>query len=76
MRGRYTFSLTTTSAPASARSQSARSPASQWNAMLSFWPCLSLRSTGAPEAIALNGSIIGGSASYSTSTASAPSAAM
>ena len=69
-------SLTTTSAPFSALSVSARSPASQWKATLSFWSFLSLRSTGAPGAIDLNGSTSGGSGSYSTSTASAPSAAM
>ena len=45
-------------------------------AMLSFLSFLSLRSSGAPGAIDFIGSIIGGKGSYSTSTASAPSAAM
>ncbi len=70
------FSLTFTSAVASARSASALSPASQWKARLSFLSFLSLRNTGAPGASDLCGSTITGSGSYSTSTASTPSAAM
>ena len=66
---------TTTSAWAKALSVAARSPASQWKARLSFLSFLSVRSTCAPGASAWKGSTITGSGSYSTSTASTPSAA-
>ena len=68
--------LTTTSASAKAFSVAARSPASQCQMWLSFLSFLSVRSTGAPGSSALKGSTTTGSGSYSTSTASTPSAAM
>ena len=75
MRGMYRSCLTTTSASARARSVAALSPTSQWKMWLSFLPSLSVRSTGASGSSALNGSTTTGSGSYSTSTASTPSAA-
>ncbi len=68
--------FTVTSASAKARSVAARSPVSQCQMWLSVFPSLSVRSTVAPGSRAFLGSTTTGSGSYSTSTASTPSAAM
>ena len=67
--------FTVTSASAKARSVAPLSPTSQWKMRLSVLPSLSVRKTGASGSRALNGSTTTGSGSYSTSTASTPSAA-
>src|SRR3954462_8325549 len=68
--------LTVTSASRKALSVPERSPTSQWKILLSSFPFLSVRRTGAPGLMASYGSTTTGSGSYSTSTASTPSAAM
>ena len=76
IRGRYTFSFTTTSAFWKAFSVESLSPVSQCQIWLSVFPSLSVRSTGASDCIDLNGSTTACIGSYSTSTASTASAAM
>ena len=69
------FCLTVTSAFAKGFICRRLSPTSQWKMWLSFLSGLSVRNTGASGWSALKGSTTTGSGSYSTSTASMPSAA-